>query len=117
MTWVPIHQVFDTRDASEQCRLSDGRRPSDVGTATAEGLPYYDFGLVCTLDTHYPGPVYAVAWSRDGRLSTFDTFRSGVRHVLEWRSKDGRSLCRTVDRAEIQRLMEEARRGANILNS
>ena len=39
-----------------------------MGTATAEGLPYYDFGLVCTLDTHYPGPVYAVAWSRDGRL-------------------------------------------------
>ena len=52
-----------------------------------------------------------------GSHGTFDTFRSGVRHILEWCSKDSRSLCRTVDRAEIQRLMEEVRRDANILNS
>ena len=38
------------------------------------------------------------------------TFDNGT---LEWRSKDGRSLCRNVDKALIQRLMEEARRGGS----
>jgi len=42
-----------------------------------------------------------------GSHSTFDN------GTLEWRSKDGRSLCRNVDKALIQRLMEEARRGGS----
>ena len=78
------------------------------------GLPYYDFRLMCTLDTHYLGLFYAVAciWSCDGRLGTFNTFQSGIQHVLEWRLKDSRSLCRKVDRAQIRRLMEEVRRAS-----